>query len=70
MVVSVMATAEKLYRKFGPKLIDAVVRVQHDQNNMLRETLGLPTVTLQQVVNAIAEELETIPNYDWMNEVI
>jgi hypothetical protein len=37
---------------------------------MLREALGLPIVTLQQAVNAIAEELENIPNYDWMNRKI
>lgn len=65
-----MATKEKLYRKFGPKLIEAVVRVQMKESNLIRERVGLPLLTAQQVVNAIDNELQNIPDYLWMNEEI
>ena len=59
---------EELYRKFGPKQIDAVVRAQMNVNNMILRHLGLPEITLQQAVNSIANELENIPDYAWMNK--
>jgi hypothetical protein len=37
--------------------------------NQILSHLGLPNITGQQVIDAIANELEQIPDYDWMNEV-
>jgi hypothetical protein len=63
-------TKEVLYRKFGPKLIDALARVMLREINKLREINGLTEYTGQQFVDAISNELESIPDYDWMNEDI
>jgi len=63
-----MATAEQLYHKFGPQLIDAVARVTMDEINIVRAQVGLPPRTLQQVVNAISAKLDSIPPYPWQDD--
>ena len=62
-------TREELYQKFGPELMEAIVRVQIKENNIIRQHLGLPLLTGQQVINAITHELENIPDYPWMSEI-
>ena len=66
--VVVLMTSEELYRRFGPKLIDAQVRAQMKFNNKILRHLGLPELTGQQVIDSIADELEEIPTYPWMND--
>ena len=61
-------TKEQLYRRFGPKLIDALVQVMLDEINLLRVEHGLVQRNGAQLVNAIANKLENIPDYDWMKE--
>lgn len=61
-------TREMLYQKFGPKLIDALAQVMLDEINLLRAEVGLPARTGQQVVTAIGNKLENIPDYPWMLE--
>ncbi len=61
-------TREELYRRFGPKLIDALAQVMLDEINILREEVTLPEREPQQMIAAIANELENIPDYDWMME--
>jgi len=63
-----MAITEELYRSFGPKLIDAVVRVVRKEINTLRQEHSLPEYTLTQVATAIKDELDNIPDYPWMND--
>lgn len=63
-------TNEELYRRFGPKLIDAQVRAQMKFNNKILRHLNLPEKSLQDAVDSIWNELENIPNYNWMNEDI
>lgn len=63
-------TNEELYRRFGPKLIDAQVRAQMKFNNKILRHLNLPEISLQDAVDSIWNELKNIPNYDWMNEEI
>ena len=60
-------TKEQLYQHFGPKLIDALAQVMLDEINLLRTEHELPLRNAQQVVDAIADKLENIPHYDWMN---
>lgn len=62
-------TREQLYQRFGPKLIDALVQVMLDEINLLRTEHNLVARTGEQVINAIANKLENIPNYDWMKEI-
>lgn len=63
-------TREELYRKFGPKLIDAVVQLTLEQINVLRVKAGLPEITGQQLIDAISNRLDSIPDYDWMNVIL
>ena len=60
-------TKEQLYHRFGPKLIDALTQVMLDEINRLRKEVGLSPRTGTQVVNAIGNKLENIPDYDWMD---
>ena len=62
-------TREELYQKFGPKLIDAKTRAEMKLFNQILSHLGLPEISGQQVIDAISNELEQIPDYEWMNEV-
>ena len=60
-------TKDQLYHRFGPKLIDALTQVMLDEINRLRKEVGLPPRTSTQAVNAIANKLENIPDYEWMD---
>ena len=62
-----MATQEELYRKWGPKLDDAQMRLIRKEINIIRQELGLPTRTLQEMVDALDIEHNAIPDYSWMN---
>lgn len=63
-----MATRHELYQKFGPMLIEALVLIIKDEINILRQEIGLSERTDQQILNAIDNKLETLPEFDWMNE--
>ena len=62
-------TREELYQKFGPKLVDAFAQVVLDEVNLLREHVGLPVRNSAQLVDAISNKLENIPDYNWMKEI-
>lgn len=67
LVVTVAATVrEDLYRKFGPMMIEAVVRVCQDEFNRNRTWHGQPQITDAQMVTALTNQLETIQPYTWM----
>lgn len=61
-------TRESLYQKFGPILIEAIVKVTMDEINLIRAELGLPARTNQQLMDAIKNKLDGLELYDWMNE--
>ncbi len=63
-----MATREQLYRKFGPKIIEAQSRLIVSEINALRTHAGLAPRTQQQVLDALENELDGLSDYDWMNE--
>ncbi len=63
-----MATREELYRKWGPMLFEAVVLVDFDEHNRIREWLGKPLLTEQDVLNAVDAKLKSLPLYGWMDK--
>ena len=63
-----MTTREEFYIHFGPKELEAIVRKLVDEINILRVNTGLPTRTQQQVIEALVEEYENLPDYDWMGD--
>lgn len=62
-------TREELYRRFGPKLLEAIVLLVKDEINLLRTQHGLPARTNQQIIDALESKLSNIPDYDWMDEL-
>ncbi len=62
-------TKKEFYDNFGPKLIDALAQVMLDEINLLRAEHGLSQRNGAQLVDAIANKLESIPDYDWMKEI-
>jgi hypothetical protein len=65
-----MITREEIFRKFGPLLIEALALVIKDEINVLRTKIELPERTNKQIQTAISAKLESLSNYDWMNEQI
>jgi len=61
-------TRDVAYRYFGPKLLEAIVRVIKNEINLLRAQHGLPARTNQQIIDAVKNELDSLPDYDWMGE--
>ncbi|MEE8341926.1 MAG: hypothetical protein V3R52_07500 [Candidatus Neomarinimicrobiota bacterium] len=58
-------TRDYLYKKFGVKLIEAIVLITKDEINLLRVNAGLPERSTQQLTNAVKNKLDTIPDYSW-----
>jgi len=56
---------EDLYSRFGPKLLEAVVRTVRDEINLLRVEAGLAERTNEQIVDSIKANLDQIEDYDW-----
>ncbi len=63
-----MTTREELYEKFGPLLLESIVRVMKDEINILRAGAGLPERTDEQVLAAIGSKLSPLTEYDWMKD--
>lgn len=61
-----MADRDKIYRKFGPILLEAVCLVIHDQINHLRENQGMPELTEQDIIDNLNNHLSSLQPYDWM----
>lgn len=62
-----MSTREKLYRKFGPQILEALADIIKDEINILRTHAGLSERTTAQLVNAIDTRLSQLSNYEWEN---
>ena len=62
-------TREELYRAFGPKLIEAIVRITLEEINKLRAVNGLSEYSNEQLITAISNELKEIPDYSWMENI-
>jgi hypothetical protein len=61
-----MATRDELYRKFGPKLIEALVLVIKDEINILRTQHSLTERSNQQIMDAVDSKLATLAKYNWL----
>ncbi len=65
MVCIAMATRDELFKKFGPKLLEALFLVLLDEINNLRPGQGQPTIEMQDLINAAANHVDTLPDYEW-----
>lgn len=67
-MVAIMADREKLYRSFGPKLLEAIVIILKDEINELRQKVGLQEKTNQQMISSVEDKLKNIKDYNWMKK--
>lgn len=61
-----MAQRDELFQKFGPILLEAIVRLQVDEANRIRTKLGMPPITKEMFFNEINNHLSHLEPYDWM----
>ena len=62
------ANRDDLYQRFGPLLLEAVVRLMLAEINKLRKEAGLPERTLQQVVESLQTQVDSLEGYPWMED--
>ena len=63
-----MATREDLYRKFGPRMLEAIIRLIFSEINLIRVKLSLPERTIQQGLDALDDQMTNTSKYDWMDK--
>lgn len=63
-----MAKRDKLFQKFGPLLLEALVKVLVDEMNLIHPGQGLPDVTYDDVFNKVENHLSHLEPYDWLKE--
>lgn len=59
---------DALFQRFGPLLIEAIVKVLVDEMNTIHPGQGLPDVTYQEVFDRVMNHLSHLEPYDWMKE--
>lgn len=65
-----MTNRNELFRKFGPKLAEAMAEAVLDQLNVLGGLVkpAQDEITKQQMMDTILTKLEALSDYDWMSE--
>lgn len=65
-MVVLMAQRDELFAKFGPILLEAFAIMILDEINRIRQHVGMPQLTKQQVLDEINNHTSTLEPYDWM----
>ena len=63
-----MAQRDELFQKFGPILLEAIVRLAVDEANRVRNHIGMPPITKEMFYEEINNHLTSLEPYDWMQE--
>lgn len=63
--VYALSPIDTVAQYFGPRLLAAVACVTLDQINVLRVKAALPTLTTNQMMQAISAKYPTIPPCQW-----
>lgn len=66
MVCLAMTERDDLFIQFGPKLVEAMFLVLLDEINNLRPGQGQPTITMEDLISAASNHVQSLPDYDWM----
>lgn len=64
-----MNKRSEVLQLFGPKLIEALALDILNELNILRAKHGLPPRTKLQVYDALMNQANHLPDYDWMSEI-
>jgi len=67
-MVVLMPERDELFRKFGPILLEAVILVILEEANRIRNKLGMPNLTKQDVLDELNNHLSELEPYDWMEQ--
>jgi hypothetical protein len=59
-------TRDEIYQRFGPLMLEAIVRVIFSEINILRTRAGLEPRTIQQGIDALETQLGHLTKYQWM----
>jgi len=62
-----MAQRDELYRKFGPKLLEATTDFLLDNVNALRKEQGMPEIPKDDYLSLLSNHITELPDYDWMS---
>lgn len=62
-----MATRDELFRRFGPKLLEAMFLVLLEEINTLRPGQGHPTISMQDLIDNAANHLNSLHDYSWQS---
>lgn len=62
-----MSQRDELFQKFGPILLEAIVRLCVDEANRVRDKIGMPAITKEMFYDEINNHLSELEPYDWMN---
>lgn len=62
-----MSERDDLFRKFGPKLLEATFDFILDNVNVLRQNQGMPVLTKDEYMILLSNHVTEIPDYEWMN---
>lgn len=63
-----MAQRDDLMRKFGPILLEAIIRITVEDLNRIRAHVGMQPITEQMFMEQINNDLAHLEPYDWMQE--
>lgn len=62
-----MPTREEMFGRFGPLLLEALLKVLLDETNRLRQQTGMPQVTMQDLIDQLNNRLNETTPYNWMD---
>jgi len=62
-----MTQRDDLFKKFGPMLLEALIRTSVEESNRIRRQIGMGEITPQDVLDQINNHLSELEPYDWMN---
>lgn len=63
-----MSDREVVFRKFGPLNDEVICMVLMEEINILRQEQGMPPLTMQIIMDRMANHQTDIEPYDWMAE--
>lgn len=63
-----MTERDKLFQKFGPILLEAIVIMMVQETNRLRAQLNMQPVTKEMFFDEINNHLSEIQPYEWMEQ--
>lgn len=62
------ASREDVFRKFGPLNDEVICMVLLEELNVLRINQGMPPLTMQHIMDRMANHQTDIKPYDWMKQ--